>query len=338
MDNKTNSQPNNLPPIGKTLSEIQGKDTTTPKPLQSYGGKSLAEIQEESKVSRQESDSQEMVNQPPQFQEPLNNEVLTKTVDENDSFKQRINNSKESIRTFTKEEVEEEDDEYEDRVRRKDKKGGFSLGFLNPFRLLRNIKRITCFGCFTIFVGILVLLATIIFRPPLTWEPLKSFLNNNYNPPQSEELSIDDIEAFIDQNFEDETQNAIVLNEKQVTAIVKSKFSSEVSVDLEPGLMKLVVDADSKKENPLWLVVELKKTDDDKLEIQKIGFERFGLPSIINQRLGDAAFKAMNIAEGNIKDQSVNSALSFLSEGSEFIPTEIESITFEKDQLVVVYK
>jgi|GEM_PF-3013503 len=218
----------------------------------------------------------------------------------------------------------------------KSRGGGISL---NPFTWFRKIKNLACTGCVLIIIFIVCLFITIVFRPPVTWNLLKQFLNGEYTPPSVEQYTPEQAMDYINSSVGNFGNNVLSLNESQVSALVRQKIGGgdDLRVDFEPDTFRLIGNLDYDTDTPLWLIIELSENSENKLEVKKLGFGRLDLPQFLKDFVGDLLLKGVNLAQGKFSDQSTGDLLSFLIKTDLSVDVHIDDVQFKKDGLVINY-
>ncbi len=210
---------------------------------------------------------------------------------------------------------------------------GSRRGFL--FRL----KRLSCTAFIVFLVSLILLTVTVLFRPPVIWEPLKALLNGSYNPPNIAYQDVSVIESYINQTITSTGTIPLLLDENQTSNLVRDRFGGgDQRVDLEPGILRFVVDLDTESSRPLWMIIDLQESADGELYVSRIGFGRLSFPSFINKYVSDFAFRSMNLAQGGFNSKSTASALQFFVRNGSNITTEITEVRFDKNQMTIYYE
>ncbi|MBL8015365.1 MAG: hypothetical protein JNK26_04220 [Candidatus Doudnabacteria bacterium] len=153
-------------------------------------------------------------------------------------------------------------------------------------------------------VAVILLILIFTQKPPFIYTPLKEWLNaglqaTTVRPSNTFEDIFDQA-----QNFK-VGDNKLVITESQLQGWVADRLSStnlkKVNVTLEEGLMKLYwdIESDNAVGGPLWLVVEVATDNTSQPVISKIGSERVGLPSFLNQLVQQLIVSVANLSGSN---------------------------------------
>lgn len=236
-----------------------------------------------------------------------------------------------SQQQITAENSQPTEPEVVEKVVYRDRRRGF-----NPFRF---IKRLGCFLLLAILISIITLIVTIIFRPSLTWNPLKEFLNNGYSPNEIQEYTYDQTRDYINSTVVENQEVELRLNETQLTTIFRNGVTGTGStIDIEENSFKVLTDITTNEEIPLWVQIELFENDEGNLAIKKVGFERFGMPQAFNNFLASAAFRAINLTQGDFTDtQTVEAFISSLLTNSLDREVVVIDVSFVKNEVVIRY-
>ena len=222
---------------------------------------------------------------------------------------------------------------------KKKKSGGFHIP--NPFKiigwifnLMGKIRQIILTGCVIIVLLVVLLVVTLVVKPAILWNPLKAFLNDNINPVALEDKQIQDIYADINKQSKDTL--VAQLNSNDVANLMRQKVKrdTDLRVELEPQLMRILVNIDT-DEHPLWLVAELHQ-ENEKMSLSKVGFGRFGLPGGINSFLGDQLFSLLTLTRQQLAGSTSTDLFSLLiDKGALNSGYIIKSVDFDQDQATI---
>ncbi len=215
------------------------------------------------------------------------------------------------------------DDELEDKKENKKRKR------FSP-KIGCSCRSCSCFGCFSLILILLLIIATIYFRPPLVLNLAKKFLNNGYNPPSVETVSNVSAVDMIKQDLED---NQASISESQLTALAKDTLNTNnLYVDIEPNYLRLVTNL-SDEDNPLWFIIELGQGTDSNLNITKVGFNRVSVPGVLRNVVSNGVFSAINLSDIKGKDEAFLFT-KFLMD-AEDNEIQFDKVRFDKDKLVI---
>jgi len=195
-------------------------------------------------------------------------------------------------------------------------------------------KSCACLSCLGIILIIVLFGAILFFRPPFIWNAIKSFLNDGYNPPtydsQDSSAVVDNITKKV------EAKGTVEITEKELQALLRSELgSSDVRIDVEPSYLRIASDIDDNEEHPLWLIIELAKTNDNKLKITKIGFERIDAPDFLGDAITDSAFQALDLSSTSEENDEAEQLVSTLIDAKDQ-GISLESVRFDKDKITIV--
>lgn len=196
---------------------------------------------------------------------------------------------------------------------------------------LRIFFYLGCLGfCFLIFAGIYILTT----KPVGAWEKIVEFLNDDVQVNYTKSLpNYDTVKVSVDDQLNTKGQNEIKITEDQLTVLGRENISQlkNLTVDVESEVVRLYWTIDeNNKENPLWGVVEIKILE-GKPEIKKIGTERVGLPSFLNEALTNGILAMLDFGNNEKNPNEIIRALITKNE-----EMEISEIRLEKDLLVIV--
>lgn len=195
-----------------------------------------------------------------------------------------------------------------------------------------SCKSCACLSCLSIIALIVLFGVILFFRPPFIWNSIKSFLNKGYNPPVYESQDSVNLTNNIDKTLK--TKKTVQITEAQMQALVRKELdSNDVRVDIEPSYFRIASDIDNNEEHPLWLIVEVAQTNDNKLKITRIGFERIGAPSFIKNAVSDSAFQALELNPGG-GNQDAENLFAILIDAQDNGIT-ISSVRFDKDKITI---
>lgn len=189
----------------------------------------------------------------------------------------------------------------------------------------------SCFGCLFFIIIIVAIFSILYFRPSIFWNPIKTFLNAGEAPPVAAEIPPEVIRDQAKTEIESSQQTEI--SEKELQSLVRDKLDSDViRVDIEPNFLMIYTNIDT-EEKPLWVVLEMGQNTDNKLEITKVGFGRFGIPEFFRDFLTDNAFVALSLAGASGDDDAVKLLNEVLeTEEKEYT---IEKVRFDKDKVTI---
>jgi len=319
QEKKTGGVPvdSGLPPLG-TEPQVNGQ-------VGSIQGKSLTEIQAEKLIANNTQNSTGVQSTESQMSNASN---LAGTVTPE-------NSQKDSEAPVPSNEPKSTLPPLEDVSKAERKRRGMSVP--NPFKVLGSIRKTISLGCFVLILLIIALVLIIVFKPAFAWNPIKSFLNGSYEEPGITEVTHEGVKQYIDEAITD-LDNSYTLSESQATILFNNQFSTNIQIDFEPDIMRLIYDIDKNPDNPLWVMIDLGKNSDGSLEVKRIGFDRVSLPSSVNRFISNYTFKAMNLVQGNFKDQTSISALSIFTDAPSASSITTQDISFENDQVRISFE
>lgn len=222
-----------------------------------------------------------------------------------------------------------QDDEYYDE---EEDHGGLNLP--NPFKivwkLIKSVKNLIYAGCFLIIASIIALVVIIIFRPPIVWDPIKGFINSDLEPTAASEQSADQIIKKVES---DAANGKVTISESELAVLVKDKvgFDSEVRANIDTGGLDIYIN-NEKEGNPLWVVVSMKQTE-DKIEVDKIGFERISAPQSITSRISSGITEVLDF----LKRDDMVSLVSEVLKTSE-VSSNITDVKLMDGEIVITFQ
>lgn len=204
------------------------------------------------------------------------------------------------------------------------------------FQGINGCRQLVVTGCFLIVVFIVALVLTVIFRPPFLWNPLKAFLNDDFNPPPPAEASADEVYAGISDQADEGLTASI--SEQQLSVLLSERIQQgkEVRVDMEDKLMRILVNIDT-SDSPLWLALDIVQ-EDDKLAITRIGFGRLSLPEGVNSFLSDQIFAVLQLTKQQIAGSTTVKFTDLLIDQNKIEGgVSISAIAFAPDELQISF-
>lgn len=194
-------------------------------------------------------------------------------------------------------------------------------------------RSIGCGGCLLIVLLIVGFSYLIISKPDSLWKRFVSFLNNDIQVQEFNNLSYEDATAQLNNQIDTIGDNQIVITEDQLTAIGRKNIPqlNHLTIDTKPNKIRVLWQLDKTTENePLWGIIEISKTETNDLEISKIGTNRVGLPSFVNRAITDLALNVLDFgSEDRDADQIFNQLVDFNED------YQIKSIDIKDNQVVV---
>lgn len=196
----------------------------------------------------------------------------------------------------------------------------------SPLSSCRNL------GCLLslLILGFLVFVAyLVIVRPPHLWEPVKTWLNGDLEPVQTQQLGSSQVFGQLNDQVGDFDigDNDLQVTEPQFKVLfdsaLKSAFPGEVYTDVQKDLLRIYWNIDASSSVPLWSVIEFGVNAQGQLELTKIGAHRLPFPAFLNQAVSNFALSAMRIG----RQQQTSDLLGAL------IPLP-ENVTLKKVQLL----
>lgn len=189
---------------------------------------------------------------------------------------------------FLDEDDYDDDEEYEEEVRPKKRKNRSSVSL--------KAKVQTFFVLLFLVIGLIL-----IFKPILILNPLKSFVNGSYGNEIPEYESYENLS--IEENISIEGGNAsLVLNEAQIVFLINKVKQEKKSIDrIEIGDGNIVFMKNmAKNDNPLWLLVEIKK-EEDRYIIEHVGFGKIGVPEVLKEKIMQSLLdKVISLDDSNM--------------------------------------
>lgn len=182
--------------------------------------------------------------------------------------------------------------------------------------------------CFIIIAGIYVAST----KPSGVWEKVIDFLNADLVVQEQNLSTYDAVKANLDEQLDVKGENNIEITEEQLTVLGRENISQldTLTADIESEVVRLYWVIDNRVEDkPLWGVVEIGVVD-SKPEIQKVGTERFGLPSVLNEAITNGILSLLNFGDES-KDPN-DLVKNLITKNDEM---QINKITLEKDKMVI---
>lgn len=219
----------------------------------------------------------------------------------------------------------------------KEKKSG---GGCNPFSIFGNIRKLACTGCLLIIVAIIILIVTIIFRPPVTWEPLKTFLNGDIKLPVQQNIQKQDIKDDFNTQINTPGEQKIRVSEAAIDNLISEQIGAaenDLRVDIQKGIIKLYVNIEPNKDVPLWAIIDIKQDTEGNFTLDNVGFNRVSLPKDLIQQLSNAVFTAANLSRGNLSGEGFKSYIGNIIQLASPLTIEVQDIKFEEDFISIDY-
>lgn len=165
---------------------------------------------------------------------------------------------------------------------------GFFKGLWATILLLKNTLLT---ALMILILSLLAFVLILIYKPPLFWNPIKTFLNNDVTRPAvtNNTNSLDKIYERINTTALKDQPVKIYDNELSEIMQEYTFLDSKCFITTKPNSMRFYINVDS-DERPLWFITETKINDKDRIEITNAGFGRFDTPqwiaAIMNDTLG----------------------------------------------------
>jgi hypothetical protein len=230
------------------------------------------------------------------------------------------------VETATKTEIEAPVEEKKSTAKEKKKGPG----------CFKIIKRLACLTVVLFLLLIAGIIALIIFKPSFVTEPLKIFLNGEYNPQTSDGVSQESVDGYIDEVTNAENgEVTFQLTEEQLNTLVRSRISRDLDLRTEvvPNSLRLHVDVASTG-GPLWVVFELSESS-GQLNVSRLGLGRINSPSIFREFLKDQAFRLIGSLSEDLRVQSSEELVNSLIEDELRTDVTIQNVEFREDLVVV---
>ncbi|MCA9383110.1 hypothetical protein KC909_01975 [Candidatus Dojkabacteria bacterium] len=158
----------------------------------------------------------------------------------------------------------------------------------NPFKILwqslLSIKKIISIGCTLLLLALISLILVLIFRPDPLWNPLKSFINDNYSPEQAS------------QEYSYNAGEEIIVSEQDLAYLIQKNLNTDkaIATELEPGKISIFLNIDS-NEKPLWVKTVFEVSESGYVELKEIGLVRFNLPQLITSKLDSLLGRLLDV-------------------------------------------
>lgn len=188
-------------------------------------------------------------------------------------------------------------------------------------------------------IGLVLLVLTIIFKPPFLWSPLKTFLNGqlsgtataDYVKIGSSETAVN-IDSVLTQMISSDNQNELIVNltEQEFASLVKSQLpiANNAYLDFNPEQLRLLIDLDGSGE-PLWLAINFKLTA-QQFGLVDAGFGILTVPDFLVKPLQGLLQSGLGLF--NIEDGG-----KVIGELSGQSGARVKSITVEDEKLVITF-
>ncbi len=217
-------------------------------------------------------------------------------------------------------EYEDDDDDYDDdrgRVR------GSGLG----------CRSIACGGCIVVLLIIIGIVFIAVNKPAGIWNTVVDFLNADAQVPEYKGTTSDQAKSQINDQITKVGENKVTIDEDAFTAIIRERVPDlkNPTFDIEPGIIRLYWDLDNTiKDDPLHGVVEI-KSQDKNLVITKVGVNRVGTPTFLNDFVSKTIISLFN-QTGSKKDGDYSLLYNFLSPDQNITITDM---SVEKDKVII---
>jgi hypothetical protein len=237
-----------------------------------------------------------------------------------------------SYKMFSKPAKDVNPNEQEPQIREKvvykyvDKRPGFFSRLIS----CRNIINCGCLIFILLIVGLIFLIAN---KPANIWGSVVDFLNAGIQIDAASPLTIEAAREQINSQIETVGKNTITINEAQLTALTKDRLPQlgNLQTSIEDNSIKLYWNLDEfSAQKPLYGVLEIKKSNEGKIEITSIGTNRIAVPEVLSKTVSESIVSVLNI--GNTTDEKFRLVYNLLNPDKNL---KIDDITIEKDNIII---
>lgn len=229
---------------------------------------------------------------------------------------------------------EEPENEPKKKVKR-----GFGCGsiFSAIWGFLGLIKNAIFTAFIVILFTILAITLIVIYKPPVLWNPVKTFLNGDVIVPAT--LSVSDQVLYDKINSLAVVNQDINLNNEEITTLVRgTTFLKEncFVASVENGL-KFYINIDT-PDRPLWFVVHTKVNSRNKIEVANVGFGRFNTPAEVATLLTDTVGVIFQFVEKQVTAPTYIAAFDgMVDKGKLEKDLLLQKVEFHDDYIVLLY-
>jgi hypothetical protein len=178
----------------------------------------------------------------------------------------------------------------------------------NSLKLIRNIAiTLIVFGIIFFIAALFVA----IYKPPVFWNPMKTFLNSDIQVLNTTNEDVDTIYTMINEKAEKESIVTLTEGEFSKIAFAKLDMTEENYVRFKKDKVFFYLNTES-KERPLWNVVSVNVKKDEKMKILSYGVGRFDTPQVVSGFLNDTLGSVFSFAESLVTSSTNTFAFSEL--------------------------
>ncbi len=202
----------------------------------------------------------------------------------------------------------------------------FFKGLWGFIKLIKNTLLTALMILILAFLGLVLIL---IYRPPLFWNPIKTFLNNNVTQPvaiNNPEKALEDLYKKI--NLTALSDQPVLVNDSELTLLMQHNtfLADKCFVKTSKNAMHFYIDIDN-NERPLWFVTKTIINKENRIEIAEAGFGRFNTPQAVAAIVNDTLGLVFQFIENQVTADSVSTAFN------EIIDTERLNENIELNQV-----
>lgn len=195
-----------------------------------------------------------------------------------------------------------------------------------------------------LMIIILTLLATVlilIYKPPIFWNPIKTFLNDNISKPVAAKDETETLEELYKRiNLTALSNESVTITDSELTLIMRSNtfLEDKCFIKTTKDSMKFFINIDS-EERPLWFITETKINNENRIEVENAGFGKFNTPQEVAAIVNDTLGVVFQFIEQQVTADSVVAAFSQIIDTSRINEKlELEKVEFEDASIVLFFK
>lgn len=206
--------------------------------------------------------------------------------------------------------------------------------FPNPFKILFAVIKkgggLVKFSCLALVILLLLAVVTIVFRPPVLWNPVKVYLNEGIEREEVIAIAPSGLRAQILDELRINGRTAI--SEEELAILMQDKLNTGRDLRvmyLENKVMRVLANIEAEGE-PLWFEVSLKQ-EEGKLGIEKLGLVRVGFPELITNIVSDRAGAVLDF----VKRENFADLFEDILDIGEDGEMQIVTVEIQDDQAIV---
>jgi hypothetical protein len=200
--------------------------------------------------------------------------------------------------------------------------------------MIKNLIFALLFISFLLIIGLVLVFA---YKPPVLWNPLKTFLNHEITYTNVVNQNADNIYEKINSNAKNDKKVTLNNDEFSLIFIDKLKVSNKSFVKINESSFDFYLNIDT-NERPLWVVIPIEVTQEKKFRIKALGFGRFNTPQFIANILNDTVGTVFTFMEGLVTSDSYIHGINQLFDTSK-VDKELDlaDVTLQKDVMQLTY-